>query len=182
VSVLVFVEHHGNQLQKGSLGVLTKAASLGAGDVAAVLVGGPSVEGLASEVGQFGASTVYVAAADTLEAPLPQPRVDVIAGVVHAGGFDTVLFSNSVLAADIASGLAARLEAGVNWDLVDIEVTDGRPVAKRLALGDAVLVDAPPSASGSSGPARSTRRRWVATSPRSSGSTSSCNRTRRWPP
>ena len=37
-ATLVFLEHHGNELQKGSLGVLAKAASLGDG-VAAVLVG-----------------------------------------------------------------------------------------------------------------------------------------------
>src|SRR5690349_18734859 len=37
MSILVFVEHHGSELQKGSLGVLTKAASLGDPDVAAVL-------------------------------------------------------------------------------------------------------------------------------------------------
>ena len=29
MSVLVFLEHHGSELQKGSLGVLAKAASLG---------------------------------------------------------------------------------------------------------------------------------------------------------
>ena len=40
MSVLVFLEHHGTELQKGALGVLTKAASLGETDVGAVLVGG----------------------------------------------------------------------------------------------------------------------------------------------
>jgi electron transfer flavoprotein alpha subunit len=38
MSILVFVEHHGSELQKGSLGVLAKAATLG--DVSAVLIGG----------------------------------------------------------------------------------------------------------------------------------------------
>ena len=39
MATLVFLEHHGDELQKGSLGVLAKAASLGDGDVAAVLAG-----------------------------------------------------------------------------------------------------------------------------------------------
>src|SRR5207302_290970 len=36
---LVFLEHHGDELQKGALGVLAKAASLGDGDVGAVIAG-----------------------------------------------------------------------------------------------------------------------------------------------
>ncbi len=49
--------------------------------------------------------------------PCPQPRVDVMERVAADGGYDTFLFSNSVLAADVAAGLAARLGAGLNWDL-----------------------------------------------------------------
>jgi electron transfer flavoprotein alpha subunit len=140
MSVLVFLEHHGTELQKGSLGVLAKAATLGQGDVAAVLVGG-GVSALASEAGKFGAGKVYVAEDDSLEPPLPQARVDVLAKVVGDGGYDTVLFANSVLAADIAAGLAARLDAGLNWDLVDVESRDGALVGKRPALQDSILVD-----------------------------------------
>jgi electron transfer flavoprotein alpha subunit len=140
VSLLVFLEHHGGELQKGSLGVLAKAASLGEGDVAAVLVGG-GVRALASQAGAFGAARVHVAEDDSLEPPLPQARVDVIAKVVADGGYDTVLFANSVLAADIAAGLSARLDAGLNWDLVDVELRDGALVGKRPALQDSVLVE-----------------------------------------
>src|SRR6266566_7403680 len=140
MSVLVFLEHHGAELQKGSLGVLAKAATLGDGDVAAVLVGG-GVSALASAAGKFGAGKVYVAEDDSLEPPLPQARVDVLAKVVRDGGYDTVLFANSVLAADIAAGLAARLDAGLNWDLIDIESRDGALVGKRPALQDSILVD-----------------------------------------
>jgi electron transfer flavoprotein alpha subunit len=140
MSVLVFLEHHGTELQKGSLGVLSKAATLGDGDVAAVIVGG-GVSALAAEAGKFGAGKVYVADDGSLEPPLSQARVDVLAKVVRDGGFDTVLFANSVLAADIAAGLAARLDAGLNWDLVDVESRDGALVGKRPALQDSILVD-----------------------------------------
>src|SRR4029079_15827880 len=47
----------------------------------------------------------------------------------------------SVLAADVASGLAARLEAGLNWDLTDLRVESGELVGTRPALGDTVLGD-----------------------------------------
>jgi electron transfer flavoprotein alpha subunit len=140
MKILVFLEHHGNEITKGSLGVLAKAAVL-SGDVGAVLVGGSEVSGLAGDAMKFGATTVWLAAGEALDPPLPQPRVDVIAQLIRAHGFDTLVFSNSVLAADVAAGLAARLEAGLNWDLVDVVESDGELVGKRLALQDSVLVD-----------------------------------------
>jgi electron transfer flavoprotein alpha subunit len=135
MSILVFLEHHGAELHKGSLGVLAKAASLG--DADAVLVGG-GVSALATEAGTYGAKKVHVADDASLDPPLPQPRVDVIAKVAADGGYDAVLFANSVLAADVAAGVAARLDAGINWDLVDL-TSDF--VGKRPALQDSVLVD-----------------------------------------
>jgi electron transfer flavoprotein alpha subunit len=139
MATLVFLEHHGDEIVKNSLGVLTKAASLG-GDVAGVVVGS-GVGGAAAQAGAYGASHVFVADDPALEAPLPQPRVDVLASLVREQGFDNVLFGQSVLAADLASGLAARLDAGLNWDLVDISDDGGRLVGKRPALADSVLVD-----------------------------------------
>src|SRR5205085_4776778 len=114
---------------------------LGDGEVAGVIVAAGSTDTVVAEAGKFGATKVYVAEGDALGAPLPQPRIDVLEHVVRSGGHDTVLFSNSVLAADVAAGLAARLEAGLNWDLVDIVRHDGALVGKRPALGDSVLVD-----------------------------------------
>jgi electron transfer flavoprotein alpha subunit len=139
VATLVFLEHHDGEIVKSSLGVLSKAASLG-GDVAGV-VAGSGVRDLAGQAGEYGASRVYVADDAALEAPLPQPRVDVLASLVRDKGFDTVLFGQSVLAADLASGLAARLDAGLNWDLTDLVQEDGKLVGKRPALADSVLVD-----------------------------------------
>jgi electron transfer flavoprotein alpha subunit len=139
VKALVFLEDHEGELVKGSLGVLSKAAQLG-GEVAAV-VAGSAVKELAAQAGRYGAATVYVADDPALAAPLPQPRVDVLAGLVRAHGFDTMLFASSVLSADVAAGLAARLGAGLNWDLVDLELRDGTLVGKRPALQDSVHVD-----------------------------------------
>ena len=137
---LVFVEHHDDRPTTGSLGVLTQAASLG-GDVAAVLAGS-GVGDLAAGLGAYGASKVYVAEDEALAAPLPQPRVDVLARVVSEEGFDNVFFASSVLTADVAAGLSARLDAGLNWDLAGIETGGGGLVGKRPALGDSVIVDA----------------------------------------
>jgi electron transfer flavoprotein alpha subunit len=139
MTIAVFLEHHEGELQKGSLGVLGKAASL-RDDVAGVVLGS-GVKDLAGQAGRYGAKKVYVADLPELEAPLPQPRVDALAQLVESQGIDTVLFAASVLASDLAAGLAARLDAGLNWDLVDIAEQDGSVVGKRPALEDSVYVD-----------------------------------------
>jgi len=139
MTTLVFLEHHEGEIVRNSLGVLSKAASLG-GDVAGVVCGS-GVGDLAAQAGEHGASRLHVADDPTLASPLPQPRVDVLASLVADKGFDTVLFGQSVLAADLAAGLAARLDAGLNWDLTDIALDDGRLVGKRPALADSVVVD-----------------------------------------
>jgi electron transfer flavoprotein alpha subunit len=127
---LVFLEHHDGAIQKGALGVLTKAASIG--DAHGVVIGS-DVRDVAESVG----TTVWVADDERLAAPLPQPRVDVIAKLVRDEGYDTVLFGQSVLAADVSAGLAARLDAGLNWGLVDFDGEQG----KAPQLQDTVIVE-----------------------------------------
>jgi electron transfer flavoprotein alpha subunit len=139
MTTLVFLEHHGDELLKGSLGVLSKALSLG-GDVAGAVVGS-DVKGVAAQAGRFGATKVYVADDPALAAPLAQPRVDALEAIGRESRADTILFANSVLAADVAAGLAARLDAGLNWDLVDLTAEGETLVGKRPALEDSVYVD-----------------------------------------
>ena len=136
---LVFLEHHGGEIVKNSFALVSMAASLG-GDVHGVGIGS-GVREAAAKAGAYGATKVWVADDAALDAPLPQPRVDVLEHLVREHGYDTVLFGQSVLAADVASGLAARLDAGLNWDLTDLVQQDGTLVGKRPALQDSVVVD-----------------------------------------
>ncbi|MFL5978506.1 MAG: electron transfer flavoprotein subunit alpha/FixB family protein [Gaiellaceae bacterium] len=136
---LVFLEHHEGRLQKDSLGLLAKAASLG-GETEAVLLG-TEVQELAAEAGRFGARRVHVDDDVLLDKPLPQPRVDALETLLGEQQFDAVLFAASVLSADVAAALAARLDAGLNYDLTGLAVEEGKLVGKRPALGDSVYVD-----------------------------------------
>lgn len=136
---LVFVETYEGEPQRNALGVLARVAELG--EPSTALVCGSGLPDSATTLGRFGAGHVLLADDPALADPLPQPRVDVIESLVKDKGFDTVLFGGSVLAADISAGLAARLDAGLNWDLVDFELSDGRLVGKRPALGDSVIVE-----------------------------------------
>ena len=137
---LVFLEHHEGEIVRNALGVLSKAAGLG-GEVAGV-VAGSGVRELAAQAGEYGASP-------RLRGRRPGARGAAAAAARRRArarsspskGFDTVLFGQSVLAADLAAGLAARLDAGLNWDLTDIALEDGKLVGKRPALADSVVVD-----------------------------------------
>jgi len=135
VKPLVFLEHHDGSVTKDALGVLARARALGD---AVGLVVGQDVRGVAEKVG----GVVYVADDERLGAPLPGPRVDVLAKLVREEGVDAVLFAQSVLTADVAAGLAVRLDAGLNWDLADLVEDGGTLVGKRPALADSVWVDA----------------------------------------
>jgi len=138
MTTLVFLEHHEGELQRGSLGVLARAAQLGEAHGAIL---GSGVAGLAEQAGRHGASRVYVVDDPALESPLPQPRVDALAKLVRDNAIENVFFGQSVLAADLAAALAVRLDAGLNWQLVDVEARDGGLVAKQPVLQDTVLVE-----------------------------------------
>jgi electron transfer flavoprotein alpha subunit len=130
MATLVFLEHHEGELQKGSLGALSKAAELAGGDVAAVLVGS-GIADLAAEAGKYGALSVFVADDSALEKPLPQPRVDALAQLVREQGFDTVVFAWTpastgtwlIWCARTASSWASGLHSGTRWS----RMSAGRP-------------------------------------------------------
>lgn len=139
---LVFLEHRRGRITPGSLGVLSKTRSVAAGSpVAAVLGGASGMKELVAEAGAHGADRVHLAEHESLAQPLAQQWVEIVEQAVRAGTYDTVLLSNSVLAADVAAGVAARLDAGVNWDLVDVEVRSSRLVGRQLAFADSVLAE-----------------------------------------
>jgi electron transfer flavoprotein alpha subunit len=138
-SPLVFVEERDGTLVPGSVALLTKVRELGAEPIA--LLCGSGVRELAGSLGRHGAARVLVADDPALAGPLAAPRADVVAAVVAEHGVDTLLFENSALTADVAAAVAARLEAGVNWDLVDLRIENDELVGQRLALTDTALVD-----------------------------------------
>ena len=135
---LVYLEHHDGRVVRGSLGLLGQALAAGL-DVAGVILGADG-EAAVDDAGRHGAGVVYLCKDAALDSPLSQPRVDAIASLVQTTGAENVLFAGSVLSADVAAGLAAALEAGLNWGVTDFAVEDGELVATRPALGDTVIV------------------------------------------
>ena len=75
----------------------------------------------------------------------PDERIDVGVLIVGAGpaGLACAIRLGQLLEEhpDVAAGLAARLDAGLNWDLIDVTAQDGELVGKRPALQDTIYVD-----------------------------------------
>jgi len=136
---LVFIEVRRGAATPGSLALLATARRL-AGAAAAVVCG-PDSEHVARTLPGYGADEVWFADQPTFDAELPGPIIDAVAGLIVARGFATVLLETSVAAVEVAASLSARFDAGVNWDLQDVEMRDGQMVGTRLALGDTVVVD-----------------------------------------
>jgi electron transfer flavoprotein alpha subunit len=139
MNALVYVEQRRGTPTQDSLGLLTRAKTVGLTVFGVVC--GSGVRTAAEEAVPYGAQRVFLIDDPRFEDQLPQPQVDVLAQLVRDQHIETMLFATSVLASDLAGALAARLEAGVNWDLFDFELRDGALIGRKLVLGDTALVE-----------------------------------------
>jgi len=137
---LVYVETDENGPTKGSLGLLAAAQRV-APPARSVLCGLGAAEHAAVVAAASGADTIHVADDPQLDGAWAPPRIALLHALVVDLEPDLVLFENSALTADIAGALSARLEAGVNWDLVDLWKAGDDWRASRLALSDSVAVE-----------------------------------------
>lgn len=137
MKAVVFIEEQNGEVSQNCLGVLTKASAVF--DSVTAVVCGHAVRDLAADLARHGAQRVIVVDHPALADPLPAERADALVQVIGQDRADAILFSASVLAGDVAAGVAARLDAGLCWGMVDLEIRDGRLVGKRLAAMDTVM-------------------------------------------
>lgn len=135
---LVFIEVRDSQPTPGSLGLIAVAHRVWG--TAATITCGAGAAAIAKNLATRGADTSWFCGRPDLVPEVSQAFVDTVADLVNLEGYDTILFENSLLAADVAGGLAARFDAGVNWDLQELSLRDGALVGSRLALDDSVAV------------------------------------------
>jgi electron transfer flavoprotein alpha subunit len=138
MATLAVVEERGGRASADSLGLLSLARGVDADVRAAVL--GDGVDAVAAEVSSS-AGTTYVLADPRLAGGAPEARAVALAALVREERLDTVLLASSILANDLAAMLAVELEAGLNWDLVDLRSDGDLLVGRRLAFGDTLAVD-----------------------------------------
>ena len=143
MTVLVYVEHAKGAATGGSLGVLGAGRELARqlGTDLVALVAGEGVADVAAGLGAYGASRVLVADDARFGAPIAGALTDAICAAVDTTGATVLLMNASVLAAEIAGGVAGRHQAGINVDGVAIRADEGRVVHVRPALEDTTYVE-----------------------------------------
>ena len=137
--ILVYALHYAGAFNKNSLGAVTEASKLArelGTEAHAVVVGEGIPDDLASQLGAYGASKVFL-----VKGPegLAQPVVDAMAKVMTDNGHDYALFGGGLLGFEIGAGLAARIGAGVTMEVTKVNVEDGKLVAERPILGDSAI-------------------------------------------
>jgi electron transfer flavoprotein alpha subunit len=137
----VVVDHDGGEVRKVTLQALAGgrrvAGDLGL-DVAAVFVGG-GFDSARERLAAAGAGTAYVAASDELDGYLLQPQIETIASLIEERQPAVVLFGSDALGKDLASGVAARIGAGVLADVIDLTVEGGELTATMSVFGGATV-------------------------------------------
>lgn len=130
MKVLVVAESKDGNLRKTSLELLAQAQNLGAADITALLIG-KGVASLSERLGHHGAGKVLVADNDQLEHYTTEAYTAVVKQAVDSIQPDLVLFAASTNGKDLAPRLAARLDAGLVSDALELSHDGSRFVAKR---------------------------------------------------
>ncbi|MDX3525229.1 MULTISPECIES: electron transfer flavoprotein subunit alpha/FixB family protein [Streptomyces] len=134
--VLVLVAHDGERVHKSTYELLAAARRLG--DPAAVVVGTPGTAArLAESLARYGATTVHAAESTDAADFLATPAVDALHHAVREASPAAVLVSATADGNEVAGRLAARLDAGLLIDAVDL---DSSGVATQIVFGGSYTV------------------------------------------
>ena len=118
--VLVLVDHDGERVLKSTHELLTAARRWG--DPAAVVVGTPGTAArLTDSLARHGATRVYAAESAEAGLFLGTPAVDALEHTVREVSPVAVLVSSTTDGKEVAGRLAARMDAGLLIDAVDLD-------------------------------------------------------------
>jgi electron transfer flavoprotein alpha subunit len=137
MKLLVYAEIRAGKVTDNCLGVVNHARMHG--DVH-VVVPGKADEELLALLAANGAQLAHVVAGEELP-PLPAPHAAAVLQAYQADTYDVILLAGSVLAMDVAGHVAAKLEAGINWELTELAVADGQLIGVRPVFDDSLLVE-----------------------------------------
>ncbi|MGH7901585.1 MAG: electron transfer flavoprotein subunit alpha/FixB family protein [Thermodesulfobacteriota bacterium] len=87
---------------------------------------GSGISGLASEMGKYGAEKVYVVDNDVLRDSNPDGYVRALSELIKRYEPHIVITGNTSFTEDYFPRVAARVQAGVTMDAIDIDITDDK--------------------------------------------------------
>ncbi len=131
--ILVFIEQRDGSVRKASLQALSEArrqAAAAGWDVAAVLPGS-GVEGLAADLGNYGAAKVFVADDPNLELYSAEGYAEAVIAAARQMEPAAIFFSATAMGRDLAPRVAAKLGVGGLADVTGLQLDGSTFVAKR---------------------------------------------------
>ena len=141
--VFAITEQRDGAFRKVSYEVVSEgrriADSLGGDLTAAVL--GSGVEGIAAELGKYGADKVVVADDAALAEYTTDAYTNVLADAIRAADPAVIIVGASVQGKDLAPRLAARLEAGLAMDTTAVHLEGDQLVLTRPMFGGKIMAD-----------------------------------------
>lgn len=133
--LLVFAEIHDRRLDPTALELLTRARELGEAEA---VVLGPGAAEAASQLGEYGAATVYAADDTVYDEYVAQPAAHTLLRLVTEHEPDALLFATLFDSRDVAGRLAARLGATLLSNVIDLPSLE---VARTAIFGGSLYVD-----------------------------------------
>jgi len=120
-------------------------------EVCAVLCGS-GIEGIAGQLGQYGADKVFVADNPALEPYTTDAHAAAVAKVVKENDPAILLLGASTQGKDLSARLVGKLETGMATDCTDVKIADGkllaiRPMYAGKCFGEVVTATFPQMAS-----------------------------------
>ncbi len=143
MNVLVFTEQRDSRIKKSSFEAVGAAHAL-AGQLNAscvALVVGSGVEGIAGDLGTYGASRVVVVDSPKLARHSNSAYAKVIAEVAAKEQAGIVVLPASQMGKDLAPRVAVKLNAGLAADCIALRVESGDVIATRPVFAGKTLLD-----------------------------------------
>lgn len=142
-SIWAVAEQRDGKYRKISFEVVSEARRIAdktGADVIAVVLGA-GIEGIASELGKYGADTVLVADDSALEVYTTDAYVSVLSAAIKEKNPDMVLVGASVQGKDLSARLAAAVDAGLAMDCTEIKVDGDEVIAVRPIFAGKIFSD-----------------------------------------
>jgi len=135
--VIAYIEHKGGTARRVSFEAATAARAIAdrLGGKAHAVVAGAAAAAIAEALKAYPLDTIHVLADASIETAGIDPQVDALEAVARATGPALILVGNTQVGRDVGSRFAARVDAGLNADVVEVQVESGTVICVSPKLG-----------------------------------------------
>jgi electron transfer flavoprotein alpha subunit len=143
-NILVFAESRGTDLRKVAGEAVSVARRLadasGGGEVHALLAGPPGIAQKAEVLGRYGADVVLTMEHPALATFARESIAATVAARAKAASYRAIVLGFSAQGRDLGPRIAARLDAPIATDVIDVQVTGDVLTVKHPAYANKVVV------------------------------------------